>query len=75
MTPITDALQLVLNGAPAEAPAGSSVSDLLRQHGQDPEQRGIAVAVNGRVVRRALWRETELTAGDEVEVITATQGG
>lgn len=36
---------------------------------------GIAAAVNGELVRRASWSSTRLTAGDEVEVLTAVQGG
>jgi sulfur carrier protein len=36
---------------------------------------GIAVAVNGEVVRRASWPSLTLAPGDEVEVLTAVQGG
>ena len=36
---------------------------------------GIAAAVNGDLVRRAAWPSTTLAAGDEVEVLTAVQGG
>jgi sulfur carrier protein len=36
---------------------------------------GVAAAVNGEVVRRAAWESTRLAAGDEVEVVTAVQGG
>jgi sulfur carrier protein len=36
---------------------------------------GIAAAVNGEVVRRASWSSTRLAAGDQVEVLTAVQGG
>jgi sulfur carrier protein len=36
---------------------------------------GVAAAVNGEVVRRAAWESTRLVAGDQVEVITAVQGG
>lgn len=72
---IAETLDLTLNGEPAEAPPGTTVADLLRQRGQDPEASGVAVAVNGTVVRRAAWAETELQTGDEVEVITASQGG
>ncbi len=36
---------------------------------------GIAAAVNGELVRRASWPATRLAAGDEVEVLTAVQGG
>ena len=36
---------------------------------------GVAAAVNGEVVRRAAWPQTQLADGDEVEVVTAVQGG
>ena len=36
---------------------------------------GIAAAVNGEVVRRASWSSTRLMPGDQVEVLTAVQGG
>ncbi len=36
---------------------------------------GVAAAVNGELVRRASWPSTRLAAGDEVEVLTAVQGG
>ncbi|MGN6791937.1 MAG: sulfur carrier protein ThiS [Streptosporangiaceae bacterium] len=36
---------------------------------------GVAAALNGDLVRRASWPSTRLAAGDEVEVLTAVQGG
>lgn len=36
---------------------------------------GVAAALNGDVIRRAAWAATRLAAGDEVEVVTAVQGG
>jgi len=36
---------------------------------------GVAAAVNGDVVRRAAWATTQLADGDQVEVVTAVQGG
>jgi sulfur carrier protein len=36
---------------------------------------GVAAALNGDVVRRAAWASTPLAAGDQVEVVTAVQGG
>jgi sulfur carrier protein len=35
----------------------------------------VAAAVNGAVVPRAAWASTALAADDEVEVLTAVQGG
>jgi sulfur carrier protein len=36
---------------------------------------GLAAAVNGELVRKADWDATGLADGDNVEVITAVQGG
>jgi sulfur carrier protein len=36
---------------------------------------GIAVAVNGAVVRRVSWPQVRLAPGDQIEVLTAVQGG
>lgn len=44
-------------------------------HLQNAPQRGVAVALNGRVVPRAEWKNTPLKDGDEIEIIRAVQGG
>ncbi len=36
---------------------------------------GVAVAVNNKVIRKALWDSTMLSEGDQVTVITAVCGG
>jgi sulfur carrier protein len=41
----------------------------------DASRRGIAVALNGKVVPRAQWAETALAPGDSVEIVQARQGG
>jgi sulfur carrier protein len=66
---------IIVNGNRERTPAGASLVDLLRQMGLDPERPGMAVAVNLDIVRRPEWPNTVLREGDEVEVITATQGG
>lgn len=68
-------IPITVNGEARETSAGLALPGLLRRIGVDPEQAGIAVAINGAVVRRAEWAETPVDAGDEIEVITATQGG
>lgn len=70
-----ETLPITLNGQPAEVSAGASLEDLLRQQGRDPQAGGVAIAVNGRVIRRGAWAATPLAEGDQVEVITAFQGG
>jgi len=37
--------------------------------------KGVAVAVNGEVVRRVDWIRHRLADGDVVDVLTAAQGG
>lgn len=67
-------MNLIVNEEPTEV-VSTRVLDLLRERGIDAERSGIAVAVNGSVVPRRSWPEQELREGDEVEVITAMQGG
>ncbi|HYN94517.1 MAG TPA: sulfur carrier protein ThiS [Pilimelia sp.] len=65
---------MVLNGVPRDLPAGATVADAVGVLVEGPP-RGVAVAVNGEVVRRGAWAATALAAGDRVEVLTAAQGG
>ena len=39
------------------------------------EIRGVAVAVNGSLVRRSEWNTHVISDQDEIEILTATQGG
>ena len=68
-------IQIVVNGEPREVPVELSIGALISKLGREPEMRGIAVAVNDRVVRRADWPEVVVQEGDRVEIITASQGG
>lgn len=49
--------------------------ELVRAEGHDPGRRGIAVAVNGRVVPRAKWSDRVLSPEDDVEIVKAFSGG
>jgi sulfur carrier protein len=65
---------LTVNGVsePLDAP---TVAALLAARDIAPDGRGVAVAVNGALVRRADWATTALNAGDTVEIVRAMQGG
>ena len=39
------------------------------------DRRGVAVAINGTVVRRSEWDDTTLADGDVIELVGAVQGG
>lgn len=66
-------ITVIVNDRPREVPPGRTVQQLLSDFVLPP--RGIAVAVNGEVVRRADWPAHCLRDGDRVEVLTAAQGG
>ncbi|WP_117215452.1 sulfur carrier protein ThiS [Allorhizocola rhizosphaerae] len=66
-------MTVLFNDAPRQLATGETVAELLQELVLPP--RGIAVAVNGEVVRRADWASHALSDGDRVDVLTASQGG
>lgn len=65
-------MQILLNGKPHQTSA-STIALLLEELGWSPS--GVAVALNGQVVRRAQHTAQKLAERDEVEIIRAVQGG
>ncbi|WP_309762557.1 sulfur carrier protein ThiS [Chryseobacterium sp. SORGH_AS_1175] len=39
------------------------------------KRKGIAIALNNRIIPQAFWKETLLVEKDSILIITATQGG
>jgi sulfur carrier protein len=39
------------------------------------ETRGVAVAINGEIVRRGEWTSVTIVSGDRVEIVSAAAGG
>jgi sulfur carrier protein len=68
-------VKIALNGSERELQEGATVVDAVAAAAGDPERRGIAVALEGEVVPRGRWSETELAEGQRVEVLEARQGG
>jgi sulfur carrier protein len=66
-------MEVQVNGQWREFPDGSTVAALLAA--LDIDGRGVAVALNGEVVRRGRWPEVVVPAGARLEVLTAVQGG
>ncbi len=62
-----------LNGEPRELPDGTTVAEAVAE--LTPLGTGVAAAVNGDVVPRGSWAATLVRDGDQVEVVTAVQGG
>lgn len=78
-------MNIKLNGAVRQVPADASVSTLVtsvtgraldhRGQAADGGKLGVAVARNSEVVPRSQWAATQLADGDELELVTAVQGG
>ena len=66
-------MTIIVNGEKHEAAAAMSLADAVAL--LTTASAGVAAAVNGEVIRRTQWPQTRLADGDEVEVVTATQGG
>ncbi|ALE06742.1 thiamine biosynthesis protein ThiS [Arthrobacter sp. ERGS1:01] len=76
---------LTLNGAAHPFSEGSTVADLVTTvtgrsilaTGQpaDGGRLGVAVARNADIVPRSQWSQTLVAGGDDVEIVTAVQGG
>lgn len=64
-------MHYTVNGDPQEAEA-ISIAELVA--GLTSATQGVAVALNGDVVPRSAW-DRALTDGDDVDVLTAVQGG
>jgi sulfur carrier protein len=68
-------MEIVVNGKPHALPGALSLRQFLETLRLPTLERGVAVSLNGEVVRRAEWERTALKAQDEVEIVQATQGG
>jgi sulfur carrier protein len=66
-------VEVTVNGQPRRLPAGATVDQAVAA--VTGLASGAAAAVNGEVVPRRSWPETALRDGDQVEVVTAVQGG
>jgi sulfur carrier protein len=75
MTALIPSLNITTNGQPRSVAVGTLLVALVRELCGGSDRPGVAAAVNGEIVRRAEWATHLLAEGDEVEIVTATQGG
>ena len=66
-------MTVVVNGQQHELADGAVLTDAVAR--LTASVRGVAVALNGSVVPRGEWASTTLADTDQVEVLTAVQGG
>ncbi|MEE8395074.1 MAG: sulfur carrier protein ThiS [bacterium] len=68
-------MKITVNGAPRLLEPSATLLEVLHSLKLASLERGIAVCVNGEVVRRQEWERCQIRPGDELEVVQATQGG
>lgn len=70
-------MRLIVNGQGRES-AASNLDALFREEAEETGidgPQGIAIALNGCVVRRRDWGTTPISEGDRIEIVRAMQGG
>ena len=69
-------MQLYINGETKNFPEDVlNLYQLLQLLELEPEQAGIDVALDRRVIHRQLWPTTEVFSGCQEEIVRAVQGG
>ena len=82
---MTDTITIMLNGERHELARPTTARDLVADIVDKPigadgtpvdgSRLGIAVAVDGEVIRRGQWSDFTLDEGHSVDIVTAVQGG
>jgi thiamine biosynthesis protein ThiS len=66
-------LDVVVNGAPRKAPAGSTVKDLVESLGLNPAM--LVVERNLEILERSAYASVALEPGDRLELVHFVGGG
>jgi len=67
-------MQIQVNGEPRKLAGPVNLAALLADLNV-PAQSGVAVLLNGDVVRKADWAHTTVQPADALEIVRATVGG
>jgi sulfur carrier protein len=68
-------MNVTVNGEPREVGTGATVASVVELLDVARDARGVAVALDGEVVSRGRWADTQLSEGSTVEVVAAIGGG
>ena len=67
-------MEITVNQQAYQVTHGCSVEQMLRIVLNQPA-KGLAVAINQTIVPKAAWQQHQLSSGDQIIIIKATQGG
>jgi|MDTC01.3.fsa_nt_gb sulfur carrier protein len=68
-------MNIQVNGKAHTLDSERNVAELVFELSGSVEAQGVAVAINGQIVRRTDWPTRTLRDNDEVEVLRAVSGG
>jgi sulfur carrier protein len=71
--PISPSDAITLNGQPHPCQQPIPLLELFQQLSLNP--RLIAVEYNGEILHRQFWPQTQVEAGDRLEIVTIVGGG
>lgn len=67
-------MEITVNGQRREVSGPLTMQQLMDEL-QVKVHTGVAVLLNGDVIRRAQWEQTRVQPDDELEIVRATAGG
>jgi sulfur carrier protein len=70
---MADGIVIQVNGEKRETTEGATVASLLNQLGLDNGR--VAVEYNLHILPKAKWNETQIAAGDRLEIVQFVGGG
>jgi sulfur carrier protein len=70
---LSDQNHVTINGESHFFDAGSTLADVLKKLGLEPER--VAIELDRGIVKRELWGATSVEAGAEIEIVRFVGGG
>ena len=68
-------MKIKLNGEERVFDKELSLNELVQAEINSDEPKGVAVALNYKIIPKQNWSETVLKENDEIEIVHAVQGG
>ena len=66
-------MEVIVNGDRRDVQSAETVSGLLKSLAIEPER--VAVELNRKIIKRAVWDETVLDEGAQLEIVQFVGGG
>jgi sulfur carrier protein len=68
-------MKIKINGEETVLDSKITLNEFIIKRLNGKEPRGIAVALNMSIIPKSKWEETVINENDEIEIVTAVQGG